>query len=93
VSVFVEPGRGQKPVHDAPAMAAGAGSATASAPPAAAPMLRGLAHIGSGFAFSTMVSGHQVTAVGEVPAETVEFIAHSVKSFGAGERPQPRPPP
>jgi len=24
-----------------------------------------------------------VTAVGEVPAETVEFIAHSVKSFSA----------
>jgi negative regulator of sigma E activity len=23
-----------------------------------------------------------VTAVGEVPAQTVEFIAHSVKSFG-----------
>ncbi len=31
---------------------------------------------GSGFAFSTMVQGHEVTAVGEVPAQTVEFIAH-----------------
>jgi negative regulator of sigma E activity len=29
-----------------------------------------------------VVQGHQVTAVGEVPAQTVEFIAHSVKSFG-----------
>ena len=52
-----------------------------------APM-QGLARVGSGFAFSTVVQGHQVTAVGEVPAETVEFIAHSVKSFG-GDRPRP----
>jgi sigma-E factor negative regulatory protein RseB len=44
---------------------------------------QGLARVGSGFAFSTVVQGHQVTAVGEVPAQTVEFIAHSVKSFGA----------
>ncbi|HUX73156.1 MAG TPA: MucB/RseB C-terminal domain-containing protein [Steroidobacteraceae bacterium] len=90
VSVFVEPGRGRKPALAAAAGAASAGSAAAAAP---APTLRGLAHIGSGFAFSTMVAGHQVTAVGEVPAETVEFIAHSVKSFGAGVRPQPRLPP
>ncbi len=48
-------------------------------PPAEAP-LQGLARVGSGFAFSTVVQGHQVTAVGEVPAQTVEFIAHSVKS-------------
>ena len=46
-----------------------------------APM-QGLARVGSGFAFSTVVQGHQVTAVGEVPARTVEFIAHSVKSGG-----------
>jgi len=49
----------------------------------AAPPMEGLARVGSGFAFSTMVQGHQVTAVGEVPAQTVEFIAHSVKSFDA----------
>ena len=35
--------------------------------------------VGSGFAFSTVVQGHQVTAVGEVPEVTVEFIAHSVR--------------
>jgi len=52
------------------------------------PPMQGLARVGSGFAFSTVVQGHQVTAVGEVPAETVEFIAHSVKSFGA-DRPRP----
>ncbi len=48
--------------------------------PSEAP-LQGLAKVGSGFAYSTVVQGHQVTAVGEVPAETVEFIAHSVKSY------------
>jgi len=54
--------------------------------PAAAPM-EGLARVGSGFAFSTVVQGHQVTAVGEVPAQTVEFIAHSVKSYGSSDLP------
>jgi len=49
--------------------------------PSEAP-LQGLARVGSGFAFSTVVQGHQVTAVGEVPAQTVEFIAHSVKPIG-----------
>lgn len=39
--------------------------------------LDGLARVGSAFAFSTTVRGHQVTAVGEVPAQTVELIAHS----------------
>jgi sigma-E factor negative regulatory protein RseB len=48
--------------------------------PAPQPPMEGLARVGSGFAFSTVVQGHQVTAVGEVPAQTVEFIAHAVKS-------------
>jgi sigma-E factor negative regulatory protein RseB len=69
VSVFVEP--------DAAAQANT--TATPSAPPE--PPMEGLARVGSGFAFSTVVQGHQVTAVGEVPAQTVEFIAHSVKSL------------
>ncbi len=41
--------------------------------------LNGLARVGSAFAFSTTVRGHQVTAVGEVPAQTVQLIAHSTK--------------
>jgi negative regulator of sigma E activity len=49
--------------------------------------MEGLARVGSGFAFSTVIQGHQVTAVGEVPAQTVEFIAHSVKAFGGSELP------
>jgi sigma-E factor negative regulatory protein RseB len=51
----------------------------------AEPPMQGLARVGSGYAFSTMVQGHQVTAVGEVPAQTVEFIAHSVKSFSGSD--------
>jgi sigma-E factor negative regulatory protein RseB len=69
VSVFIE----AQPAPDA------AGTDAAPAAPAEAP-IQGLARVGSGYAFSTVVQGHQVTAVGEVPALTVEFIAHSVKS-------------
>jgi sigma-E factor negative regulatory protein RseB len=72
VSVFVE-----APQSDAGAAGSGA-DAAASAPPE--PPMQGLARVGSGFAYSTVVQGHQVTAVGEVPAQTVEFIAHSVRS-------------
>lgn len=58
-----------------------AGVAATPDPQPQAPM-QGLARVGSGYAFSTVVQGHQVTAVGEVPAQTVEFIAHSVKING-----------
>ncbi|HTU68507.1 MAG TPA: MucB/RseB C-terminal domain-containing protein [Steroidobacteraceae bacterium] len=40
----------------------------------------GPARVGSSSAFSTVVDGHQVTAVGEVPPNTVQFIATQVKS-------------
>jgi sigma-E factor negative regulatory protein RseB len=53
----------------------------------AEPPMQGLARVGSGYAFSTMVQGHQVTAVGEVPAQTVETIAHSVRSFSGNDLP------
>ena len=79
VSVFVEAQPGALP-----GVEPGADSAP-SAP--VEPPMQGLARVGSGFAFSTVVQGHQVTAVGEVPAQTVEFIAHSVKSSGAAELP------
>jgi sigma-E factor negative regulatory protein RseB len=74
VSVFVE-----APPSDTP-------SSAVSSP--APPPMQGLARVGSGFAFSTVVQGHQVTAVGEVPAQTVEFIAHSVKSSSGPELPR-----
>jgi sigma-E factor negative regulatory protein RseB len=67
VSVFVEAPK------DPPS-----GNPAADAPPPQPPV-EGLTRVGSGFAFSTVVQGHQVTAVGEVPAQTVEFIAQSVK--------------
>jgi sigma-E factor negative regulatory protein RseB len=69
VSVFVE---AETPAASSP-------EAAPNAQPE--PPLQGLARVGSGFAFSTVVQGHQVTAVGEVPAQTVEFIAQSVKSI------------
>jgi sigma-E factor negative regulatory protein RseB len=40
------------------------------------------ATVGSSSAFSTVVDGYKVTAVGEVPPETVRFIASQVKSLG-----------
>jgi sigma-E factor negative regulatory protein RseB len=77
VSVFVEAPPDRK-----------AGASDAPNAQGAPPPMQGLARVGSGFAFSTVVQGHQVTAVGEVPAQTVEFIAHSVKSF-SGDLPHP----
>jgi sigma-E factor negative regulatory protein RseB len=66
VSVFVEAGR-----HD---------KSGAEQPATEEPPRQGLVRVGSGFVYSTVVQGHQVTAVGEVPAQTVEFIGRSVKS-------------
>jgi sigma-E factor negative regulatory protein RseB len=76
VSVFVE---------EPPASAPGTAAAPDTQPE---PPLQGLARVGSGYAFSTVVQGHQVTAVGEVPAQTVEFIAHSVKIYSGVELPR-----
>src|SRR5579863_2111926 len=49
------------------------------------------AAVGSSSAFSTVVDGHKITAVGEVPPATVQFIATQVKaqdlaSSGAARR-------
>jgi sigma-E factor negative regulatory protein RseB len=38
------------------------------------------ARVGSSSAFSTVVDGHKITAVGEVPPATVRFIANSVQA-------------
>jgi sigma-E factor negative regulatory protein RseB len=40
--------------------------------------MHGLARVGAAFAYSRDLDGHQVTAVGEVPAATVEAIAAGV---------------
>jgi sigma-E factor negative regulatory protein RseB len=48
---------------------------------------QGPARVGSSSAFSTVVDGHQVTAVGEVPPNTVQFIATQVKSTSSKRPP------
>jgi sigma-E factor negative regulatory protein RseB len=45
--------------------------------------MSGTAQVGSATAFSTVIDGHQVTAVGEVPERTVRFIVDSVKEQGS----------
>jgi sigma-E factor negative regulatory protein RseB len=56
----------------------------------------GSVRMGSSSAFTTVVDGHQITAVGEVPPNTVEFIATQVRSMpkattqGLGIAPAPR---
>jgi sigma-E factor negative regulatory protein RseB len=42
------------------------------------------ARVGSSSAFSMIIDGHKITAVGEVPPVTVRFIASSVKVQGGG---------
>jgi hypothetical protein len=97
--VFVEEQRGSAPGVGAAGVAAlgaanpgiantGIATPGVSLEPDSQAPVQGLARVGSGYAFSTVVQGHQVTAVGEVPAQTVEFIAHSVKIYGGAEIPR-----
>ena len=77
VSVFVEH-------RETSATAAGGAPEPPPAPEAAT--------VGSSSAFSTVVNGHKITAVGEVPPQTVQFIATQVKAqsaapAGGGARP------
>ncbi|HKZ74923.1 MAG TPA: MucB/RseB C-terminal domain-containing protein [Steroidobacteraceae bacterium] len=44
------------------------------------PAISGSARVGSSSTFSTVIDGSQVTAVGEVPPQTVRFIANSMKA-------------
>lgn len=39
----------------------------------------GQGRVGSAFAYSTTVGGHQVTALGEVPPQTVQYIAAAIE--------------
>ena len=59
-------------------------SSRAAAGPGAEPVaVAEAATVGSSSAFSTVVDGHKITAVGEVPPATVQFIATQVKAQGA----------
>lgn len=58
----------------------------------------GQGRVGSAFAYSRFVAGHQVTAIGEVPAQTVEYIATGAapgvppkEGYGLVAGPRPRP--
>jgi sigma-E factor negative regulatory protein RseB len=53
-------------------------------------VMRGLAKVGAAFAYSRNLDGHQVTAVGEVPAATVEAIAEAVTKEEAALAPVAR---
>jgi sigma-E factor negative regulatory protein RseB len=59
--------------------------------------LSGSAQVGSASTFATIINGHPVTAVGEVPPQTVQFIANSVteqrpaSSAAASGDPAPQP--
>lgn len=53
-----------------------------SSPPGANVPVVESARVGSSSAFSTIIDGHKITAVGEVPPVTVRFIANSVKAEG-----------
>jgi sigma-E factor negative regulatory protein RseB len=48
--------------------------------PSGPPPVPELATVGSSSAFSTVVDGHKITAVGEVPPATVRFIASQLKA-------------
>jgi sigma-E factor negative regulatory protein RseB len=58
--------------------------------PAGTPVVE-TARVGSSNAFSTLVQGHKVTAVGEVPPQTVRFIADSVREERVEYAPAPLP--
>jgi len=49
--------------------------------------LSGSAQVGSASTFATVIHGHPVTAVGEVPPQTVQFIANSVTEQHAPSSP------
>jgi len=51
--------------------------------PSGQPPVPESATVGSSSAFSTVVDGHKITAVGEVPPATVRFIASQLKAQGS----------
>jgi sigma-E factor negative regulatory protein RseB len=53
------------------------------AAPSGQPPVPASATVGSSSAFSTVVDGHKITAVGEVPPATVRFIASQLKAQGS----------
>jgi sigma-E factor negative regulatory protein RseB len=56
--------------------------------PGAEPVMQ-VSTVGSASTVSTVIEGHRVTAIGEVPADTVRAIAGSVASSAAAQAPSP----
>jgi sigma-E factor negative regulatory protein RseB len=52
---------------------------------AASEQAEGLSQIGAANAYTTTMGGHMVTAVGEVPARTVEIFALSARPLKSGD--------
>ena len=65
-------------------------SSLISASPGTPGQVSGTTRVGSTSAFSTVVEGHRVTAVGEVPPSTVQFIAKAMKSQQAASLNSPQ---
>jgi sigma-E factor negative regulatory protein RseB len=53
----------------------------------------GQGRVGAAFAYTRVVDGHQVTAVGEVPPQTVRYIAAGIEPTGPGPASNPTPSP
>lgn len=92
VSVFVEAQVMSGPAAGATADSKGAARSsnglTAGAQPGqSAPASNGVTQFGSTSAFSTVLEGRKITAVGEVPPETVRAIANSLQSIGGPPSP------
>jgi len=60
--------------------------------PSANPSVPQSATVGSSSAFTTVVDAHKITAVGEVPPATVQFIATQVKASQQPAAPASSPP-
>jgi len=72
-----------QPGTAAPAWAAVSVFVERQTAPSGQPPVPESAAVGSSSAFSTVVDGHKITAVGEVPPATVRFIASQLKAQGA----------
>lgn len=80
VSVFVEADPNSRRTSG-PAPNADQTAVDGAAPPhGGGPAVHETVRVGSGYLYTRLVDGHQVTVVGEVPAQTVEYIGESVKA-------------
>jgi len=90
----VLPGRGRPATHVVVSDGLASVSVFIEEPPGPPEQpVEGQGRLGSAFAYSRLVAGHTVTAVGEVPAATVEYIATGVVPGDLPVPPAGRPRP